>query len=163
MSKPLAFLPPAATNGHRLSVSVGPLQARSSKARVLRRPHAGYASDIATEVKVVWLEPIAGYDYVREEMLVAFGPTRGRPRCKVDGRLIGYTLLGPGERGTTPRNYVRFRRLFVLRDYDRGEPGCTTPRDAYWDDHCPGEAVDPRTVMPGVPGLQTARCWGDAS
>lgn len=126
----------------------------SVEALVRRSPPLNRAREIATEVEVIWLEPIDGYLYVREEILAAFGPSRGRPRCKVDGRLIGYTTLGGRKRG------LQFRRLFVLRDYDQGEPGCISRPGDFWN--CPGEAVDPSSIAPGIPGRQTAHCWWGA-
>lgn len=146
MSGPPGLSPSAAGNGNgrRPYFSVGALQAGD----VEWRPHD--TTNFSVETSIVWLQPVDALDYVREELLFVLGASRGRPRCPVDGELIGYTMAGPGKR------MPGFRRLFTLRDYDRGGP---RPH-VNWSEGCPSEAVDPSTVAPGVPGLQNARCRG---
>jgi hypothetical protein len=47
--------------------------------------------------------------------------------------------------------------VFWLKDYDRDSGHGT-----YLEVSAPSEAVDPRTVAPGVSGQLTARAWGGA-
>ncbi|MFF3620344.1 DUF6009 family protein [Streptomyces sp. NPDC002467] len=70
------------------------------------------------------------------------------------GRRVGYSVLkSDAPSGDTPGRFVR--RVFRVKDYDRSEqPDGTYKRSA------PSEAVDPRTVAPGVWGELTERAWG---
>ncbi|MFF2662989.1 DUF6009 family protein, partial [Kitasatospora sp. NPDC058032] len=55
--------------------------------------------DLVQEAEVVWLEDTEDLDYVRQA-LDKVGTRRGKPRYERDGRMIGYTNLGP----TAPRS-----------------------------------------------------------
>ncbi len=105
------------------------------------------------EERIVWEEDIDGLDYVRET--VATAGTRQRPvPWYGDGRRVGYAVLAPdAENDGSPGSFLR--RVFFLKDYDRdSDPGGVYGRSA------PSEAVDPRTVTPGVPGRLTDVAWG---
>lgn len=123
---------------------------------LMTREQLGY------EERIVWLEDVARLDYVREWTFAARSRTAA-PRWKgLEGRLVGYAVL----RADAPRDsfgcYVR--RLFFLKDHDRDR----APDDTYHARRpgdrcaggCPTEAVDPRTVAAGVPGVQNERAWG---
>lgn len=117
----------------------------------------------ADEEAIVWLEDIERLDYVRAEAV----PTQTRrekpPFSTFDGaRLVGFSVLRqsakpvdcgwPADSGF-PRMFAR--RVFWMDPWDRdSEPTGT------YQNSCPCEAVDPRTVAPGVEGEQTQRCWG---
>ncbi len=113
------------------------------------------------EVRIVWLEDVSQYDYVREWPRELPHRT-GRPAWRgIEGRLVGYAEL----RADAPRGpYGFLRRCFFLKEYDRDR----APDDIYHARRpgdacaggCPMEGVDPRTIAVGVPGRQTARAWG---
>ena len=113
------------------------------------------------EVRIVWLEDVSPYDYVREWPRELRSRT-GQPSWQgLAGRLVGYAELGPH----APRGEYGFlRRCFFLKEHDRDR----APDDIYHARRpgdacaggCPMEGVDPRTVAIGVPGVQNARAWG---
>ena len=106
------------------------------------------------EERIVWDEDVDVLDYVRET--VALAGTRGRPvPWRGEGRRVGYAVLAPdAENNGSPGRFLR--RVFFLKDYDRdSDPGGTYSHGA------PSEAVDPRTVAPGVPGKLTEAAWGN--
>lgn len=104
------------------------------------------------EERIVWVEDPGEYDYVRESV-VRSARRRGRlvyPSFKT----VGYAELSPSapSKGRTGRFE---RRVFWVKPYDRS----AMPDGSYsWT--APAEAVDPRTVAPGVPGRLTNRAWG---
>ena len=106
-------------------------------------------ADLQHEARIVWLESIERLDYVRESMLL-HTKRKGRVRWPV-GRLIGYSEID-----AEYRNFDRCyrRRVFWLKKYDRDSGDSTYLKSA------PTEAVDPRTVFPGIPGALTTRAWG---
>lgn len=106
---------------------------------------------LAHEREIIWLEDISGIDYVRQGAYLL--RTRTRPPAKEAGerRLIGYTTVGPNARGVG--GYF-LRRAFWLKTYDR----LYDPRGPYRTG-TPAEAVDPRTVQPGVEGEVTDRAY----
>ena len=111
------------------------------------------ASALAGEERIVWLADIAGLDYVRQALCLTHR-RRGQPAGWRSGRLVGYAELRR-DAPNTGADYVFARRVFYLMAGDRdGEPAGTYRNNA------PMEAVDPRTVQPGVPGELTARAWG---
>lgn len=108
------------------------------------------------EQSIVWEEDIDDLDYVREFVVEA--NTRQRPVPWGDnreGRRVGYAVLFADSRNDG-RPGTFNRRVFFLKDYDRD----SDPEGPYSDYGAPSEAVDPRTVAPGVPGTITDRAWG---
>jgi Family of unknown function (DUF6009) len=102
---------------------------------------------LGNETRIVWLRPIEDLDYVREGIVLT---TRRRGRIGMRGRR---TLIGYAEVVKTGRGIVTYsRRIFWLRAHDRhfDPKGCYAVR-------APCEAVDPRTVAPGIPGKRTLR------
>lgn len=116
------------------------------------RPHCEDAV-LEYEDGIVWLEDPSRLDYVRES-LEECSTRRRKLRQYPRGyaRLVGYSTLRPG----TPADEFRLftRRAFWLKHYDRDSGDPTYKHGA------PAEAVDPRTVKPGVLGELTDRAWG---
>jgi hypothetical protein len=122
------------------------------------------ARRLDAEVAICWREPTAPLDYVRETRI----PTstwRDPPTVEGlagGGRVVGYAVHAPPEATCVPPDATRKRRIFTLKAGDR----CTDPDDPlppddpYAPPGAPAEAVDPRTVEPGVPGELTERVWG---
>jgi uncharacterized protein DUF6009 len=111
------------------------------------------------EAEIVWEEDISGLDYVRVYRL----PTKGRRRISkwtLEGRRVGNAVLKPDapcDRDTyaCPLRGRFTRRVFYLKDHDRDrDPG------GVYKTGCPVDAVDPRTVRPGVAGVQTPQVVG---
>lgn len=122
-----------------------------------RRPTVGLRS----EVRIIWLECIDQLDYVREAYVHSTS-WRERPSTPSDAdRLVGYAVLAAPDRAGVPAGELRDRRIFYLkpgdRDADPDEP--LPPSDPYAPPGAPCEAVDPRTVAPGEPGVLTERVW----
>ncbi|WP_327309951.1 DUF6009 family protein (plasmid) [Streptomyces sp. NBC_01298] len=109
--------------------------------------------EILHEADLVWLEDISRLDYVRQS-LDRLPTRRGRPAYHRDGRIVGYAVLGPGAKPS--RNSGTFRRrVFWLLPHDRD----TAPEGLYATG-APAEAVDARTLAPGVKGCKTERSEG---
>lgn len=113
---------------------------------------------LENEESIVWLEDVTHMDYVRETLWTC-ARRRGRiPRWPAgDWLLVGYAEL----RADAPNSGSngRFdRRVFWLKSHDRA----LDPHGVYASSNAPVEAVDPRTVAPGVPGEMTDRAWGGA-
>lgn len=105
------------------------------------------------------VKELEGYDYVRSSV-VTTTDRQGDLQFRSQGdyyTTIGYSELDEGApaamaAGDTPQFR---RRVFWLKNPDRpldGDPG--------WDNKAPAEAVDPRTVEPGVSGEATERAQG---
>lgn len=110
-------------------------------------------AQLTDELDIVWLLPLDDLDYVREGLDIT-KRRAGRPAYHGRGRLVGYANLRPGALAT--RDSGRFdRRTFWLLPHDRAESPDTEYRT-----HAPLEAVDPRTVLPRLPGRLTERAWG---
>ncbi|MFI5765318.1 MULTISPECIES: DUF6009 family protein [unclassified Streptomyces] len=109
--------------------------------------------EIVHEVDFVWLEDIGGLDYVRQS-LDRLPTRRGRPAYHRDGRMVGYALLGPGARPSRSSGTFR-RRVFWLLPHDRD-----TDPDGLYATGAPAEAVDARTLAPGIKGHKTERSEG---
>ncbi|MFE5614161.1 DUF6009 family protein [Streptomyces sp. NPDC056524] len=108
------------------------------------------ASDLTHEDNVVWLEDPEDLDYVRQA-LDKTPRRRGRPRYHRDGRMIGFAELSDTAEAD-PDSGLQKRRVFYLLPHDRdAEP------DGLYKAGAPGEAVDPRTIQPGLVGSKTAR------
>lgn len=101
------------------------------------------------EKRIVWLRPVETLPrYVRERLATGEPRRVGISRRRHPG-IVGYAELradAPNE--GFPGSFAR--RVFWLADHDPYER---------WG--APIEAVDPRTVEPGVPGLLTDRAWGE--
>ncbi|MGZ2361692.1 DUF6009 family protein [Streptomyces sp. 372A] len=112
---------------------------------------------LSQEVNIVWVEGQDAteekYDYVRwmwEKTRNKTGKPSGAMRA---GRIIGYAELEESAEPTELSRRYR-RRVFYVKDNDRSEPG------GQYQDATPHEAVDPRTVSPGVHGRLTDRARG---
>ena len=105
----------------------------------------------AGEAEIVWNEDVRELSYVRES-LMPYRRRRGAVRWHT-GRTIGYSTLRPDSPGLGGGWFLR--RVFWLAPHDRkGAIAGEYPPGG----HLPSEAVDPRTVRPGVLGAQTTRC-----
>ncbi|MFD7085985.1 DUF6009 family protein [Streptomyces sp. NPDC059918] len=111
---------------------------------------------IGQEASVVWLEDIDRLDYVRQS-LDRLHNRQGRPPYHRDGRMVGYAVLGPGARPSRASGTF-LRRVFWLLPHDRDQQP-----DGSYACSSPSEAVDPRTLAPGVPGRKTQRSAGPPS
>ncbi|MGN5633721.1 DUF6009 family protein [Streptomyces sp. AC154] len=109
--------------------------------------------EISHEVDFVWLEDIGDLDYVRQS-LDRLPTRRGKPAYHRDGRMVGYTLLGPQAKPSRSSGTFR-RRVFWLLPHDRD-----SAPDGLYATGAPAEGVDPRTLMPGRKGRKTARSEG---
>ncbi|MET8116977.1 DUF6009 family protein [Streptomyces prasinus] len=109
--------------------------------------------EIRHEVALVWLESVDELDYVRQS-LDRLPTRRGKPAYHRDGRMIGYARLGPRARPSRSSGTFR-RRVFWLLPHDRD-----TDPDGLYATGTPAEAVDPRTLAPGVKGRKTERSKG---
>lgn len=111
---------------------------------------------IAHESEIVWLEPIDELDYVRQS-LDRLQSRRGRPPYHRDGRMVGYaTLSGTAKASRVSGTFLR--RVFWLLPHDRDQQ----PHGSYASSS-PSEAIDPRTLAPGVTGHKTQRSAGPPS
>ncbi|MFE6848779.1 DUF6009 family protein [Streptomyces sp. NPDC057686] len=118
---------------------------------------------ITDEVEIVWVEGestvMARYDYVRQD-LVKTAKKRGVPRIAWDARIIGYANLRADAEPPAGLSSGRWeRRIFYVKPQDRSE-GETVGERVHYQGSTPAEAVDPRTVKPGVVGTLTDRARG---
>ncbi|MFE9570972.1 DUF6009 family protein [Streptomyces sp. NPDC006692] len=116
----------------------------------------GRPEDIKYEDEIIWTEDVGSFDYVRETLVDGVG-TRRRPVSwrGQQGRRVGYAVLkkdAPSDRDA-PGMFAR--RVFWVKEHDRSEQPSGT-----YSSGAPTEAVDPRTVTPGVWGELTERAWG---
>lgn len=105
---------------------------------------------IAKESQLVWLEDPAAHDYVRMTELTngwSSVPRLGDPEYVV----VGFTVVRRREADSVPPE----RRVFWLKPGDR-----TYSPNGPYERRCPCEAVDPRSLAPGLRGIKTQRCWG---
>ncbi|MEV0604508.1 DUF6009 family protein [Streptomyces sp. NPDC050315] len=109
--------------------------------------------DLTHEVDLVWLEDTDALDYVRQSLDRLSGRRR-KPAYHRDGRLVGYAILGP-EAKPSRASGTYLRRVFWLAPHDRDQQ----PKGLY-ETGAPSEAVDPRTLQPGVKGYKTERSEG---
>ncbi|MFF2641063.1 DUF6009 family protein [Streptomyces niveus] len=109
------------------------------------------------EDDIVWTEDIESFDYVRQSVELSVSTRRHPVPWSGHGRRVGYAVLRPdAPSGEVPGKFIR--RVFWVKEYDRSEqPNGTYKRSA------PSEAVDPRTVVPGVWGELTLRAKGAPS
>ncbi|MEV7004749.1 DUF6009 family protein [Streptomyces sp. NPDC093982] len=109
--------------------------------------------EILHEIAFVWLEDRDRLDYVRQS-LDRLPTRRGKPAYYRAGRMVGYALLGPQAKPSRSSGTFR-RRVFWLLPHDRD----TDPEGLYITG-APAEAVDPRTLTPGLKGRKTERSEG---
>ena len=105
------------------------------------------------ESELVWLDDISKYDYVRviEQTVMS---RVGLPKTRHIGyRTVGYTNLRAEARSSRFR--LLTKRVFFVKSHDRSEQP-----DGVYKTGCPIEAVDPRTLAPGIEGVVTDRAWG---
>lgn len=109
---------------------------------------------IAHETEIVWTEDIERFDYVREYLDQCAGTRRRPVRWDRRGRLVGYAVLAADAPNNGNPGYFN-RRVFWVSEDDRSERP-----DGKYEVGAPAEAVDPRTVAPGVWGQMTERASG---
>jgi hypothetical protein len=110
-------------------------------------------AQLSHETELIWLEDIDALDYVRQS-LDRLPTRRGKPAYHRDGRMVGYAVLGPEARASRASGTF-LRRVFWLLPHDRdGQP------EGLYASGAPSEAVDPRTVAPGIKGYKTQRSEG---
>lgn len=90
-------------------------------------------------------------DYVRQSAYLLRMRTRAPGKQSGERRLVGYATVGSQTRGV---GGYSLRRAFWLKDYDR----YFDPTGSYRTG-TPAEAVDPRTVQPGIAGEVTKRAY----
>lgn len=110
-----------------------------------------YEYYLGQESKIVWLVSTDQFDYVRE-LWTCCGRRTGRLKAGVAGHIVGYSELSKTAKSFEQCSF--HRRIFYVCEHDRH-----TGDDAY-KIGAPCEAVDPRTVTPGVRGELTDRAWG---
>jgi hypothetical protein len=98
---------------------------------------------LAYEKSIVWLESIEQIPYVRVAHVRCARSRRGPLVVSTGQRVVGYSKLLPdAPRDQHTQRFVR--RLFYLAD----------PGDSNSNPKIPDDAVDPRTVLPGVEGVK---------
>lgn len=106
------------------------------------------------EDQIVWTEDVAEFDYVRQTVHRSASTRRKPVAWTGAGRRVGYSVLKTNApSGDVPGKFVR--RVFWVKAYDRSEEPDGTYKTA-----APSEAIDPRTIAPGVWGELTERAWG---
>jgi hypothetical protein len=111
---------------------------------------------LTAEEAIVWLEDTTAFEYVREHFQLC-GTRRRGPAFDFhrSGRIVGYAVLRAAARNNSGIPHLFLRRVFWVKPHDRSED----PTGCYAAD-VPAEAIDPRTVRPGVPGELTDRARG---
>ncbi|MFD8390422.1 DUF6009 family protein [Streptomyces sp. NPDC059680] len=134
---------------HHLAVVPLPLSVRQWEGSMQENPKA-----LEHEEDIVWTEDIEQFDYVRQSIAHS-AKTRRRPvPWHGNGRRVGYAVLrDDAPSGAVPGHFVR--RVFWVKEHDRSEQ-----LNGMYQRSAPSEAVDPRTVAPGVWGEITERAWG---
>lgn len=95
---------------------------------------------LAYEKSIMWLEDIDPIRFVRTVEVRCARSRRGALNLSTGERVIGYAKLTP-DAPRDPKTDHYTRRLFYLKASD------TDPRSSV-----PPDAVDPRTILPGVRG-----------
>ncbi|NLX53644.1 MAG: transcription factor [Planctomycetaceae bacterium] len=96
---------------------------------------------LSYEKSIVWLSDIAELPFVRARLVQGVRSRRGAIYLEDDARVVGYSKLTPNApRSADTNGYIR--RVFYLKPGDLAR----RPPDI------PSSAVDPRTVLPGIPG-----------
>jgi hypothetical protein len=109
---------------------------------------------IKHETEIVWLEDIDSLDYVRQS-LDRLQNRSSKPPYYRAGRLVGYAVLGAGAKGSRASGTF-LRRVFWVAPHDRDQDP-----DGLYARGAPSEAVDPRTIGPGIRGSKTERSEGE--
>lgn len=99
---------------------------------------------LAYEKSIVWLEDFRSLRYVRTVQVRCAKSRRGPLRLNTGERVVGYSKL-LAEAPRDPRTDRYTRRLFYLKP-------CDIVTGAAREIAVPPNAVDPRTVLPGVSG-----------
>lgn len=115
------------------------------------------ASETLTyEIAIEWEAGIRPLEYVREASVPTSTWRDPVPAPRGAARRVGYAVhTPPRSAGGTLPELVGERRVFYLMPHDRA----MAPDDVYAAG-APVEAVDPRTVFPGVAGVMTDRARG---
>jgi hypothetical protein len=108
---------------------------------------------IEAEAEIVWLEDISNMDYVREGNWSRTRPYCKPPKSDKTQTVVGYSVLKPGIKSALGDVYMR--RVFTLRPEDRFYDS-----SGIYQADSPAEAVDPKTVQPGVRGIKTDKVRG---
>jgi len=95
---------------------------------------------LAYEKSIVWLENIDAVRFVRAVEVRCARSRRGPLSLSTGQRVIGYAKL-TADAPRDPRTESFTRRLFYLKTSDADEPSSIPP-----------DALDPRTILPGVRG-----------
>ncbi|MCU0959150.1 MAG: DUF6009 family protein [Pirellulaceae bacterium] len=96
---------------------------------------------LSYEKSIVWLCDVRSLPYVRVKQVPSALSRRGPIYLGGDARVVGYSKLTPNApRNTRSKGYTR--RVFYLRAVDLQDVAGAMPRNA----------VDPKTVFPGVNG-----------
>lgn len=113
-----------------------------------------YFDSVADEEDIVWTKDVRKFDYVRETFSSEHYRQKA-PRAELgsSGTQFGYATLRKFRESVQHSPYNR--RVFWLKDYDRGMPGEST--NGYQDSGAPIEAVDPRKILPGIPSQYAER------
>lgn len=98
------------------------------------------ADSLAFEKSIVWLEDITSLPFVRSVHVRCARSRRGRLRVNSGERVVGYSKL-QADAPRDPQTARYTRRLFYLKETDLLLPGLP-----------PRNAVDPRTILPGISG-----------
>ncbi|MDH3604515.1 MAG: DUF6009 family protein [Candidatus Tectomicrobia bacterium] len=106
---------------------------------------------LAHELEIIWLEDIAEMDYVCQGAYLLRGWSAAPPRVSGERRMVGYATVGREARRVGGHC---LRRVFWLKTYDRA-----LAPDGPYISGVPAEAVEPRTVRPGVLGELTERAY----
>jgi hypothetical protein len=96
---------------------------------------------LSYEKSIVWLSDVARVKFVRIKTVRTAMSRRGPIYLGDGARVVGYSKLTPNA-PRSPDTGTFVRRVFYLR-----------PEDIAWNvASVPVDAVDPRTLLPGVPG-----------
>ncbi len=108
--------------------------------RVLSADESWSADDpLAYEASIVWMQEIDELPFVRETMITGAQSRSGKLRASGVGRIVGYAKLSDDAPIDSEGHGFR-RRFFFLKEHDLQR------------DRIPRQAVDPRSVLPGIPG-----------
>lgn len=97
------------------------------------------------EAEIIWLVDPSGIPHVREEDWLTTRRNSPPPRSTPNWQVVGYSTVKDSKKRSRGQSYYRLR-LFTLRPHDRAND----PNGTYRTDY-PAEAVDPLSVMAGVP------------
>ena len=108
--------------------------------RVLTAEDSWSAEDpLAYEASIVWLVDIESLPFVRESMARGVKSRTAKLRASGMGQMVGYAKL-TDDAPVDPQTHGFTRRFFYLKQKDLS------------GGRIPKTAVDPRSILPGVPG-----------